>query len=138
METIENIILVDDNRIDNLMAKKLIRQNGYTGKFVEFTDPTAALNYLIQIDMTTAQARHTLLIMDINMPVVNGFEVLHNFYNQNTEVCEQFKIIMLSSSCCSSDIETSYKHELISDYIIKPITPDKIKYRLMSHFSLVA
>ena len=138
MNTIENIILIDDNRIDNLISKKLLKRNGFTGRFQEFTDPTAALNYLIRTDLGEYNKDKTLVILDINMPVINGFELLYNFHQQNKKVCENFKIVMLSSSCSSSDIEYSYNNELISDYIIKPLTPEKVAMKLSAQFRLVA
>lgn len=138
MQTIENIILIDDNRIDNLISKKLLRSNGFVGHFEEFTDPTQALNYLIRTDLGEYNKDKTLVILDINMPVINGFELLYNFHMQNPSVCENFKIVMLSSSCSSADIENSYNNNLISDYIIKPLTQEKVALKLSSQFSLVA
>ncbi len=69
-----------------------------------------------------------LIFLDINMPVMNGFEFLAEV--QKEKLCPNAKIVMLSSSINPSDKQKSESFPQVIDYIIKPLTTEKIMQSL--------
>ena len=68
-----------------------------------------------------------VIFLDINMPVMNGWQFLDEYH----KILEQFKkpiyIYMVSSSVDDCDIQRSKEYSGVTDYIVKPI--NKIKYQ---------
>jgi CheY-like chemotaxis protein len=76
------------------------------------------LNYL----NTNAFALPEIIFLDINMPVVNGFEFLDKFEKLNNTVKEHCAIIMLSSSVHIDDIKRAEADKHVRFFLSKPLT----------------
>jgi CheY-like chemotaxis protein len=63
-----------------------------------------------------------ILLLDLNMPVMNGWDFLEEFRARGlTSVYGKLKIYILTSSIYKSDIEAAKQHDLVSDYLTKPL-----------------
>lgn len=67
----------------------------------------------------------TLILLDINMPVMNGWDFLNQYLEKNQH--RKDKIIMLSSSIDFQDQQKAKKYDCVEGFIEKPLTPDKFK-----------
>jgi len=119
---IKNILLIDDDTISNFVTEHIIEnynknikvriaENGYTGKKI-LTDET---DYCCQI-----------IFLDINMPIMNGFEFLdwyENEYKNETKA----RIVLVSSSSRKEDMEKAFSYKSVVNYIEKPIKEDILK-----------
>ncbi|HSJ68008.1 MAG TPA: response regulator [Anditalea sp.] len=121
MYSFDSIVLIDDDPINNLINKRLISKLEICPNVDEFLEAEKAL--------CTIQAMgsngHLLILLDINMPVMNGWDFLHQYI----EVCNvrEDKIIVLSSSIDFQDRQKAKEFECVSGFIEKPLTPDKLK-----------
>ena len=121
MYSFDSIVLIDDDPINNLINKRLISKLDICPKVDEFLEAEKAL-YTIQ---AMGSDSHLLILLDINMPVMNGWD----FLNQYLEVCKvrEDKIIVLSSSIDFQDRQKAEEFNCVSGFIEKPLTPDKLK-----------
>ena len=68
----------------------------------------------------------TTLLLDINMPVLNGWEFLAELKQMNLAVVEQFNIYILSSSVDQRDIDKAKSDPHIIDFISKPLKKENL------------
>lgn len=115
------IILVDDDPINNLINKRLISKLHIAEKVEEFLEAEKALEKLNTLD----QKEKALILLDINMPVMNGWDFL-NHYIENLSNRPD-KIVMLSSSIDFQDRIKAKSYSCVKGFIEKPLTPEKLQ-----------
>lgn len=113
------ILLVEDNEDDVVIIKEVFK----TAKLVHIAnvvyDGQEALSYLRQEGPYQHCSRPDLLILDINMPKTNGWEVLEEI--KRDPKLRSLPVVMLTSSEQDQDILRAYDHGACT-YIVKPIT----------------
>ncbi|MDI1322985.1 MAG: response regulator [Algoriphagus sp.] len=118
------IFLVDDDPINNLINKRLLGKVGISDKIIEFLEGEEALT---QIEILPSD-HQVLIFLDINMPVLNGWEFLEKYLE--TFPNRQDKIVILSSSIDFQDRQKAREYQLVSGFLEKPLTLDKIYSQL--------
>lgn len=120
----DSIFLVDDDPINNLINKRLLGKVGISNQIIEFLEGEEAL---MQIE-TLPYENQILIFLDINMPVLNGWEFIEKY----TEVYpnRQDKIVILSSSIDYQDRQKAKEYQIVSGFLEKPLTLDKIYSQL--------
>ena len=113
------IILIDDDPINNLINKRLIRKLGISPEVIEFSEAEKALEYI-----QDAVGIQSLVLLDINMPVMNGWDFLCCYAQLGSRTTES--IIMLSSSIDHHDRQRSRDFSFVQDFIEKPLTREKL------------
>ena len=68
-----------------------------------------------------------IILLDINMPVINGFDFLTELVKTNAYIKRPFDVHFISSSNYEYDIKKAISCKFCSGYIIKPLTKDKLK-----------
>jgi len=115
------IVLIDDDPINNLINKRLINKLNLTPKTIEFLEAEQALEYLKNPDLE----KKVLILVDINMPVMNGWDFLSQYVELENE--RNDRIIMLSSSIDFQDRQKSKEFPFVSGFIEKPLTHEKLE-----------
>lgn len=121
-----DFIVIDDDRTNNIICRKIIHSVIPEVGIQTFFDPNAGLVH-IQSTYGTHDANNVILLLDINMPTLFGWEVLEEFKKFSEIVKSHFKIFMLSSSVDPRDKERADKSPLVSGYIEKPLTVLKVQ-----------
>lgn len=125
---IPSLMLVDDNEFDQMMYKRIVDRSGLVANLLQFTDPEKALDHLRDpaIDMPS------LVLLDINMPKIDGFEFLDIVTNDlGTRMCPV--IVMLTTSLDPRDEERARKHDVVRDFYNKPLT-DVLLHKLAAEY----
>ncbi len=120
----DTIFLVDDDPINNLINKRLLGKIGISNQILEFLEGEEALS---QISMLS-QEKVALIFLDINMPVLNGWEFLEKYLQQYPT--RKDKIVILSSSIDFQDRQKAREFEIVKGFLEKPLTMDKIYLQL--------
>jgi CheY-like chemotaxis protein len=111
------IYLIDDDEIQNLINTRVISIVSNKFPVRSFTSPKEALETLIN------GASPSLILLDINMPVTNGWGFL--------ELLDEHKlspvVYMLSSSINKQDKNKSETYSLVNGFICKPLMVDKLE-----------
>ncbi|RMG23266.1 MAG: response regulator [Bacteroidetes bacterium] len=113
-------MLVDDNEIDNIINEKIIEANGFAENILVFQTGQEALDYLAA-HQDEADSLPEIVFLDINMPIMDGFQFLDDFENFSDTVLEKCKIIMLSSSISPKDIDRAASSRYVKKYLNKPL-----------------
>ncbi|KOY86829.1 hypothetical protein AD998_12360 [bacterium 336/3] len=112
-------VAIDDDAINNLVCQKVIQRMNPNAEVLCFTSPAKALDYLVNTNYRTPD----LIILDINMPEIDGWE----FLNRYQKLEKPASVVMLSSSKDESDIKKSRTYSIVKGYIEKPLNIEKLK-----------
>ena len=121
-----NVLLVDDDNLNNLISTKYIK------KYFANSNITSCLNGKIAIDLITEKKVsqpafvYDYILLDLNMPVMNGWEFLDNYRYLETDANKNSRIFLLTSSIHDEDIQRASRYPFVKDYVVKPLFSDKI------------
>jgi CheY-like chemotaxis protein len=127
MKKIASLLIVDDNSFDTLLNSRILKRTGRFEHVYSVTDGTEALalfqNYEESRRQNPEKFPPLIILLDINMPLMNGFEFL-SAYAQLEKEAERTPsiIVMLTSSSFETDRERALQDPLVKDYIVKPLT----------------
>ncbi|HYG18211.1 MAG TPA: response regulator [Ohtaekwangia sp.] len=120
------ITLIDDDPICHLISSRMI--NIFSSLEVEsFTDPVKALDTLQQRAGLEPPKLPDVILLDIDMPGMNGWQFLDAFERLPSDVLQKTAVMMLSSSYHSEDIETSKRYKTVKHFFSKPLTEEKVR-----------
>jgi CheY-like chemotaxis protein len=119
------IAVIDDDKIFQLITNKTLHTIEQVGRVWQFYNGEEALIYL-QDHAAQADELPDIILLDINMPVVDGWTFLKDYLPLHGKLCKPISIHMVSSSIDPKDIERAGEISLVQEYIIKPINKDKI------------
>ncbi|GAA0878583.1 response regulator [Algoriphagus jejuensis] len=118
------VFLVDDDPINNLINRRLLAKTGISDRVEEFLGGEDAL-----LKISELNPNHSLIIfLDINMPVLNGWEFLNKYMKVYPD--RNDKIVILSSSIDFQDRQKADEYAIVSGFLEKPLTLDKIHSQL--------
>jgi CheY-like chemotaxis protein len=126
LEKLPLIGIIDDDKIYQFMLTRLIKNNMLSERIVTFMDGEKAIQYLSENKADTKNIPD-IIFLDINMPIMDGWQFLEEYANIKEELKKKIVIIMLSSSVNPIDIERANKITEIADYIVKPIKSEELK-----------
>jgi len=120
-----NIMIVDDNKIDLFVGQKIIEKVNAGCNIRTFTSANAAIVFLKILegkDVYPTMFTPDIILLDINMPEMDGFQFLNEF-NKLTRINKnKIKIYMLSSSTNSQDIKKAQSQNSCVGFLNKPLT----------------
>ena len=128
----DKILFVDDDPITLMLCKKVIAKTSFANEIVTAQDGEEALKYFntLKYDNTksTADKIPQLIFLDLNMPVMGGWEFLEHFTSDAYTEFSDTKVIILSSTIDPEDLERAKRYPVIIDFLSKPITTSMIEY----------
>jgi len=116
------IILIDDDPMTNVYNRFLVQKSNLASDIVVFENGSEAINYLTKTIHDSGKGM--LILLDINMPKTNGWDVLEALSLQSRT--REFRVIMVTSSIDPNDMERAKSYELVSDFISKPLTAEAL------------
>jgi CheY-like chemotaxis protein len=119
MKHIKKAFIIDDDDILNYVTKELISKFDEACEVTTFTNPEKALNFLLMLNDSKEELPDVLLL-DINMPILNGFDFLEQMKTKG--LSEKIQVIMYTSSGNPDDKRKSAAFENVVGYMEKPFT----------------
>lgn len=118
-----NLLVIDDDEINIFIIKKIVAKTGYNVEMVSKNNGQLAIDYLTEVANNGSNFPHLMLI-DINMPILNGWEFLEAYQKLNSP--QKSDMYMLSSSVYENDIEKAKTYKSIKGFISKPLSIERL------------
>ncbi len=113
-------LLIDDNRIDNIINKKILQNNQFAQDIEVFDSARLALLHL-QKSVADFKDLPEVIFLDIKMPEMDGFEFLEEFEKLAANVSQKCQILMLSSSMDPYDTKRANEMDSVKSLLNKPL-----------------
>jgi CheY-like chemotaxis protein len=129
MKDINQIVIIDDNKIDCFINQKICSLAFEKSSIRTFSSSMRALDYFLENSELQGFLQNNstdLILLDINMPELNGFEFLKKLAKSNIFNENLIDVYFLSSSNNEKDIYEALSIDFCSGYIMKPLTKDKL------------
>jgi len=116
--------LIDDDPISLFLSEQMLRLGGFQAPILPFSEAEAALAYLVP---RLATERPQVIFLDLNMPVMNGWQFLDALAPHVVVLQGGCQIYLLTSSLSLADTTRTSSYPLISGVIHKPLDEDEVK-----------
>ncbi len=126
MKIPERFMVVDDDSLNNMLCELGLRRFSPTVDIKTFIKPELALQFINESYSASESNISTVLFLDINMPVLTGWDFLDIFKEFSPEIKQQFIIYILSSSIDERDREKAETNPLVKGFLSKPLTTEII------------
>ncbi len=121
-------MLIDDNEIDNLINQKMIEAASVTENIYTHTGAKSAIEFLRNMEKMDMADKvlPDVIFLDIDMPLMDGFQFLDEFEKLSATAKKKCKIVMLTSSINPQDFNRSKKYTNVKLYLNKPLSHESI------------
>jgi CheY-like chemotaxis protein len=126
------IMCIDDDPITLMLSKKVINKALFSKEIITAQNGEEALEFFKSLKDTTAKEaipnQPQLILLDLNMPVMGGWEFLDHFSTPEYSDFNNINVIILSSTIDPEDINKSKNYPIVTDFLPKPITTSMLNY----------
>lgn len=109
-----NILIVEDNKINMMIVQKLLKDLK--------AETTSAWNGLEALDVLNSNKNFDIILMDLEMPVMNGYEAITKI----TAFCPEIPVLAFTASLIDQEMLNSLIKMGFTDYILKPFQPQHL------------
>lgn len=120
--------IIDDDKIYVNLVRKIIEIKKLSENLLIFKNGLEALEYFkIILTNMTEEKLPDIIFLDLNMPVMDGWEFLGEFMKIKNNFDKKITLYVVSSSIDPRDLERAKSFNLVTDYLIKPIELKKFE-----------
>jgi len=117
--------IIDDDKLSIKLVSLLLSRNQFCKAIFPFHNPNLALDAL-RMNADSLEDLPDIILLDLNMPVLDGWQFLDEFVLLPLQ--KEIAVFIVTSSIDPFDIEKGKKYPIIKDYIMKPITSQKLEH----------
>ena len=116
------VMVVDDSDADQFMSEILLKEYNPDVEILQAYDGVEALEML-----KSAEKLPDLILLDINMPRMNGFEFLEEYCSEKNEDTHAPVVVMLTSSAQNEDKAKAELYNCVKEYLEKPLSVENLQ-----------
>jgi CheY-like chemotaxis protein len=113
-----SLLIVDDDDVDVMNVKRALKKNDLSLPIDRAANGLEALEFLNQKFQASGTVDKLVILLDLNMPKMNGMEFLRAM--RNDERFRVVPVIVLTTSDQQKDLEAAYNLN-VAGYIVKPV-----------------
>jgi CheY-like chemotaxis protein len=138
MKKLSGILLIDDDETTNFLNQRLLDRMKLTEHVHTFVNGKQAFDYLYNVSNNNYDKnsrdyfKPELIFLDINMPVMDGFEMLDLYERLSPDFRKGIVMVVLTTSTHQQDTEAIKKYD--AEYITKPLNAEKVEKLLQKYF----
>jgi len=136
MTRIERVLLIDDDTVTNMLHSRVIKRSGLVDRIEVATDGQEALDILNR-DIAAGGPLPELIFLDINMPVMSGFEFLEEYAGLDISAEEQLVIVMLSTTLLPADHRRAEADPNVHSFCDKPLRLENLIETIEAYYQKV-
>lgn len=111
--------IIDDDNIYVSLIKKIIKAKNLCSELLIFNNGQQSMTYFEE--NTDNNKIPEIIFLDLNMPVMDGWEFLEKFSEIKDELKKEIKLYVVSSSINPSDVNRAKSSPSVQDYLVKPV-----------------
>lgn len=119
-------MMVDDDVLALKLHQMIVGRDAQQ-YFITKENGLEAIEYLERISESHQGEFPSYILLDLNMPEMNGLEFLEEFESRFPDKKSQSQIIILTSSIRKKDKDDAFRFSSVKDYLIKPVPEDYVK-----------
>lgn len=124
MNNTTNLIIIDDDEFFHFIIKKQFKAFDLSqDRIYSYHNGKEALDAIANL---SHENERSLVLLDLNMPVLNGWEFLEEVQRKMPDFSNKVTVFICSSSIDREDIDKAKRHPLVADYLVKPLNKDRI------------
>lgn len=123
-----NFIVIDDSKLDCFIAEKIIRNTGKCEQIRSFLKAKEALDFISNAPHD--EQSRTIILVDIQMPIMNGFEFVEAFEQLPGNIVNNYTIYIISSSINETDLSKVHNYRSVKQFLNKPLTSNNLSVLL--------
>ena len=130
---LKTVLLVDDDDATNFIHRCVIESTGFVDNVVVVEDGREAIEYL-QKNKEQNEALPNIIFLDLNMPLMDGWEVIDKLKELNITQKDGTFVCILTTSENPEDLEKAKNIELVDEYLTKLLDKDKFTNIVLEHW----
>jgi CheY-like chemotaxis protein len=123
MTTALEILIIDNDPFYQLVTKKLLSKSDLPFTTSAYVNGKEALDSLIEKNNSTIKK---MFLLDLDMPIMDGWEFLEAYYNQGLDRNNDFCIYIVTSSIAQEDKNKAKSYPAVHGYLEKPLSFETI------------
>ena len=127
MKAVNNLMIIDDDKLSNFITSKLVGHSKLAKNVKKYYSAKAALGYLQQNSNENQGEYPDIILLDVSMYEMNGWEFLEQFEKLDENYRSKITLFILSNSISDKDRKTAEQFTSINEYFYKPLTIPMIK-----------
>lgn len=129
---LDKILCIDDDPITLMLCKKVLTKAEFSKEIDFFKNGEEAIQYFDDLKSDKIKELPvnppSLIFLDLNMPIMNGWEFLDLFSNKDYSMdFPKTKVIVLSSTIDPKDLNKSKSYPMVIEFLSKPITKEMLE-----------
>lgn len=135
MNVVKRALIIDDDEINNFICIKNMKDSHFAEHATYCLRGREGLDELKDALYNRPEDLPDVIFLDINMPLMNAWEFLEEYKELHQRFDKNVKLFILSSSVYRKDIEKSSHYDIVTDYIIKPLSKENLRTLQEKYFS---
>ncbi|PXY43250.1 response regulator [Flavobacterium hydrophilum] len=119
-------LLIEDNLIDQIVTQQLLKKVFHVEEIIIANNGKEGIEWLEE----NKTNRPVIILLDIQMPIMNGFEFLEEYENLQEEIKLKSQIYVLSSTLDSDEIKKIKETHHVIDFLNKPLSVEYFRSKI--------
>ncbi len=116
----ENVLIVDDSSMDRRLSELVIERSLFAGQITSCSSVLEGLCYLQSL-IESPEQLPSVIFLDVNMPILDGFDFLDNFLKFPYYVQQHCAVFMLSATNSPDELERIKTYPVVRKFYRKPL-----------------